>query len=163
MKCWDPEKWVKWRTESRLLIAICHCQAGAVNILFWLWWWDSKLISLEVDGFVVFLTRIKILEKCSFVVIVKNLWIEILKLSRRFFREFPPNVSILMKKLMLSYFVAGILGNYFYFFHIVQDYYILGLMYHKNLPRCKKLEVLVSERGGREREIKIIIILIMIC
>ena len=26
---------------------------------------------------------------------------------------------------MLNYFVADILGNYFYSFHIVQDYYVL--------------------------------------
>lgn len=36
---------------------------------------------------------------------------------------------------MLSCFVAHILGIYFYFFHIVQDYHILGFMHPKSLPR----------------------------
>lgn len=44
-------------------------------------------------------------------------------------------MSTLMKELMLSYFVADILGFYFYFFHSVQDYHILVFVHQKRLQR----------------------------
>ena len=50
---------------------------------------------------------------------------------KRFFKQLLLNFYILMRKLMLIYFVADILGIYFYFFHMVQDDHILGFMHLK--------------------------------
>ena len=56
---------------------------------------------------------------------------------------------------MLSYFVADIVGIYFYFFHVVQDNHILGII-HLKYTKVKTLEIRFSEKERAQ----IIIILI---
>ena len=78
------------------------------------------------------------------------------ELLKRFFKQLLLNFYILMSKLMLSYFVADILGIYFYFFHIVQDDHILGFI-HLKYTKVKNIR---NTSFSEKERAQIIIILI---
>lgn len=55
-----------------------------------------------------------------------------------------------MRRLMLSYFVADIVGIYFYFFHVVQDNHILGII-HLKYTKVKNIRnTFFRERKGSD-------------
>ena len=74
---------------------------------------------------------------------------------KRFFKQLLLNFYILMRKLMLIYFVADILGIY-YFFHVVQDDHILGFM-HLKYTKVKNIRNISFSEKERAQIILILI------